>query len=160
MLPPEFKRWPLATFLKFTLGPDEVYEFNNDGRNTSVASYLTAGRFASVVNTTTGDEFEDSPWLEGEPSLWTVRFEPGRFQLTAGPDGAEWVCLNPAGRRIDVDHAHLPPQFTLEAGTAAFIAKGWARVNGVTRHQLECFVATNDDRTISGASELLLVTRI
>lgn len=157
MMPPAFKRYPLATFLRFTLEPNETYAFNNDGRNISVASYLTAGSFASVANTTTGDDFSDSPWLNGEPSLWT-RFEAGRFELTAGADGAEWVCLVPAGRPITVEHLSLPPITDLAAGTAAFVAKGWARIGDTTKHQLECFTADDGLRSIWGSGEVLLVT--
>lgn len=120
---PPFRFPTLATFY-MRLDPDEAYTYATDGANMSAASFLVAGSFVSVRNVTTGDDFTDSPWLRGTPSLWSDRFPPGRYELTAGPAGGAWICVVPA-RGAPRHPLHIPPgDFIIPAGCAAVVATG------------------------------------
>lgn len=79
--------------------------------------------------------------------------------ITAGEQGARWLCLshNDAGDDREVQHIRVEGETTLPAGWGFVVARGTFQCDGKTAVQFAYFRPRDVDLKINGTGDLLLV---
>lgn len=156
----QFSYSPLDVVI-VTLDPNEVFGFTQEAVSKSYGTFKLTGDSWGHTGPT-GETYYTQPHAKWQPNDETGFSNDAvghtLMKVTAGPEGATWLCLSRnSTREREVQYVHVEGDYTLPPGWGFVVAQGEVSADGRIASQARYFKPRTSDVVVTGNADLLLV---
>lgn len=155
------RKYPGITVLLYEAGPNEEYEWNNQGPMVGLCSYMFTPDPPKVRNVDTGDLHTNWPIGGGFVlALEPRELEMGHFKGKMPPIGARWLCIIQSDifRRL-CECVNVQGTYVLQPRVGAVICKGPITSEGITYEELDYIAPSPNVQTISALEGVVILVK-